>query len=146
MKPQIILIKQLSLVIRFLDSSVEIREKILGFPHCDFRLSGKALAETVLNGIANLTLDIYNCRGQGPDGASSVSGYVNGLFAQILFINGKAKYNHRHSHRLNLVVAESCNIQIVWNILDQIKELSYFFNYSESCQKILDFFLLELGA
>ena len=70
--------EQLSLVTRFVDGSGEIREECLGFLHCDLGLSGKALAETVLNGIANFTLDIQNCRGQGYDGASSVSGYING--------------------------------------------------------------------
>ena len=63
--------EQLSLVIRFLDGSGEIREEFLGFLHCELGLSGKALAERVLNGIANLTLDIHNCRGQGYDGASA---------------------------------------------------------------------------
>ena len=130
--------KQLSLVIRFVDGTGEMREGFLGFLHCDLGLSGKALAGTVLNGIAYLTLDIWNCDGQGYDGASSVSGYINGLSAQILRINEKAIYTHCHSHRLNLVVAASCNIQIVRNVLDQIKELSYFFNYSEPRQKILD--------
>ena len=130
--------EQLFLVIGFVDGSGEIREEFLGFLHCDLGLSGKALAETVLNGIANLTLDIQNCRGQGYDGASSVSGYINGLSAQILCINEKAIYTHCYSHRLNLVVAASCNIKIVRNVLDQIKELSFFFNYSEPRQKILD--------
>ena len=100
----------------------------MGFLHCELCLSGKALAETVLNGVANLTLDIHNCRGQRYDGASSVSGYINDLSAQIFRINEKAIYTHCHSHRLNLVVAASCNIQVVRNVLDQIKELSYFFN------------------
>ena len=45
--------EQLSLVIRFVDGSGEIREEFLGFLHCDLGLSGKALAETVLNGITN---------------------------------------------------------------------------------------------
>ena len=130
--------EQLSLVIRSVDGSGEIREEFLGFLHCDLGLSGKGLAETVLNSIANLTLDIQNCCGQGYDGASSISGYNNGLSAQILRINEKAIYTHCRSHRLNLVVAASCNIQIVRNVLDQIKELSYFFNYSVPRQKILD--------
>ena len=95
--------EQLSLVIRFVDGSSEIREEFLRFLRCDLGLCGKALAETVLNDIANLTLDIQNCRGQEYDGASSVSGYINGLSAQILCINEKAIYTHCHSHRLNLV-------------------------------------------
>ena len=118
--------EQLSLVIRFVDGSGEIREEFLGFLYCKLGLSGEALAETVLNGIANLTLDIHSCRGQGYDGVSSVSSYINGLSAQILRINEKAIYTHCHSHRL--VVAASCNIQVVRNVLDHMKELSYFFN------------------
>ena len=110
---------------------------MFGFLHCELGFSGKALAETVLSGIANLTLDIHNCRGHGYDGASPVSGYINGLSAQILRINEKTMYTHCHSHRLNLAVAASCNIQIVRNVLEQIKELSYFFNHSELRQKKL---------
>ena len=34
--------------------------------------------------------------------------------------------------------SEVSYIQVVRNVLDQIKELSYFFNYSEPRQKILD--------
>ena len=59
--------EQLSLVIRFVNASGEIIEEFWGFLHCDIGLSGKTLAETVLNGITNLTLDMQNCRGQGYD-------------------------------------------------------------------------------
>ena len=57
--------EQLSLVIRFFDGSGEMREDFLCFLRCELRLSGKALPKTVLNGIANLTLVIHNCRGHG---------------------------------------------------------------------------------
>ena len=57
--------EQLSLVIRFVDGSGEMREDFLCFLRCELRLSGKALPKTVLNGIANLTLVIHNCRGHG---------------------------------------------------------------------------------
>ena len=53
-------------------------------------LYGKGLDETVLNGFANSTLDIRNCRGQEYNGASSVSGYINSLSPQVLYINKKA--------------------------------------------------------
>ena len=107
-----------------MDGGGEIREEFLGFLHCELDFSGEALAETVLNGIANFTLDIHNCRGQRYDGGSSVSGYMNGLSDLILRIDEEAIYTHCHSHHLNLVVAASCNIQIVRNVLDHIKELS----------------------
>ena len=97
--------------------------------------------EIVFNGIKNLILDIHNCSGQSYDRASSVSGYINGLSAHIFCINEKAIYTHCHSHWLNLMVATSYNIQIVWDVLDQIKELSYFFNCSEPRQNILDVYV-----
>ena len=59
--------EQLSLAIRFVDGSGEIREEFWEFLHCDFGLSGKTLAGTVLNGITNLTLDKQSCRGQRYD-------------------------------------------------------------------------------
>ena len=123
--------EKLSLVIRYGDSDCVIREEFLGFLHCDLGLSGKALAETVLGGLIDLGLDIRNCCGQGYDGAAAVSGHINGLSAHICKINNKAIYTHCHSHRLNLVIGASCNIQCVRNVFDQIKEISYFFKFSE---------------
>ena len=128
----------MSLVLRFVDKDGEIREEFLVFLHCELGLTGIALAETILTEIGNLTLDINNCRGQGYDGAASVSGQINGLSAHILRINEKAVYIHCYRHQLNLVVAASCSIQYVRKVLDEIKELSFFFSFSEPCQKILD--------
>ena len=58
--------------------AIYYKEEVLGFLHCDLRLSGKALPETVLGGLINLGLDISNCRGQGYDGAAAISGHING--------------------------------------------------------------------
>ena len=55
--------EQLSLVIRSVDGSSAMREEFLGFLRCDLGLSWKALAETVLNGIGSIALDIHNCHG-----------------------------------------------------------------------------------
>ena len=53
-------------------------------------------------------------------------------------INKKAIYTHCQSHRLNLSICSSCSVQMVRNVLEQIKELSYFFNLSETRQLILE--------
>ena len=124
--------EQLSLVIRYVDGDCVIREEFLGFLYCGLGLSGKALAETVLDG-----LNFRNCSGQGYDGAAAFSGHINGLSANICKINSKAIYTYCHSHCLNLVIGASCNIQCVRNVFDQIKEISYFFKFSEHQQKIL---------
>ena len=93
-------------------------------------MSGKALAETVLGGLIDLGLYIRNCRGQGYDEAAAVFEHNNGLSAHIFKINDEAIYTHCHSHRLNLVIGASCNIQSVRNIFGKIKEISYFFKFS----------------
>ena len=106
--------------------------------HCELSLSGKALAETILTEIGNLTLDINNCWGQGYDGAVSVSGHINSLSTHRHRISEKAVHTHCHSHWLNVVVAASCNIQYVRNVIDQSKHLSFFFTFSEPRHKMLD--------
>ena len=77
--------EQLSLVIRFVNGSGTMREELLGSLRFNLGLSWKTLAETVLNGIANLALDIHIFGGQGYDEASSVSGYINGVYANYLY-------------------------------------------------------------
>ena len=55
-----------------------------------------------------------------------------------IFVKLTVKQHMRcHSHRLNLVIGSSCNIQCVRNVFDQIKEISYFFKFSEPHQKML---------
>ena len=49
-------------MIRSVDGSGAMREEFLGFLLCNLGLSWKALAETVLNGIASLALDVHICR------------------------------------------------------------------------------------
>ena len=72
-----------------------------------------------------------DCRGQGYDGAGAVAGHINGLSAHILQINSKAIYTHCH-------VSASCNFQTVRNVFDKIKEISYFFNFSETRRLVLE--------
>ena len=129
--------EQLSLVIRYVDSYCVVKEEFLGLLYCHLGLSGKALAETVLGGLVNLVLDNRNCCGQGYDGAAAVPGHINGLSAHICKNNSKARHTHCHSHRFNLVIGASCNIQCVQRAFDQIKEISYFFKFSEPRRKML---------
>ena len=129
--------EQMSLVLRSVDKDFDVREEFFGFLHCKSGLSGKALSETLLGAISELKLDINDCRGQGYDGAAAVSGSKNGMAAHIIKENPKAIYTHCFSHRLNLSICKTCKIQSVANIMEQIKELSYFFNFSEPRQLLL---------
>ena len=127
----------MSLVLRFVDKNFDVQEEFLGILHCKSGLSGKALSETLLGAISELKLDINDCRGQGYDGAAAVSGSKNGMAAHIIKENPKAIYTHCFSHRLNLSICKTCKIQSVANIMEQIKELSNFFNFSVPRQLLL---------
>ena len=59
------------------------------------------------------------------------------MAAHIIKENPKTIYAHCFSHRPNLSICKTCKIQIVANIMEQIKELSYFFNFSEATQLLL---------
>ncbi|XP_065645795.1 52 kDa repressor of the inhibitor of the protein kinase-like [Hydra vulgaris] len=111
--------EQMSLIIRFIDSSFDVREEVMGFLHCKYGLSGEALCKTILLCLKDYSLDISNCRGQGYDGAGSVVGHIKGLAKRIKDYNDKAVYTHCFSHRLNLSVANSCKLQEVRNMMEQ---------------------------
>ena len=118
--------EQMSLVLRNVDKKNKIREDFVQFIHCDEGLSGSDLSEVRLKKISFFGLDINNCGGQGYDGAGAVSAKRKGLSAHILRLNEKAIYTHCHSHRLNLYISKSCSIQSARNVLEQIKEISYY--------------------
>ena len=47
------------------------------------------------------------------DRAGNMAGTKSGVSSRILKLNDKALYAHRFNHRLNLVIAKSCNFQKV---------------------------------
>ena len=59
------------------------------------------------------------------------------MAAHVIKENPKATYTHCFSQRLNLSICKSCKLQNVANIMEQIKELSYFFNFLEPRQLLL---------
>ena len=55
----------------------------------------------------------------------------NGVPCRILKLNDKALYVHCFNHWFNLVVAKSCNIQKVQNLMGIIKEISFFQSFAK---------------
>ena len=124
--------EQLSLVLRFVDSGMNVREEFICFLHCKWGLSGQNLAKLILEALDELTLSIDNCRGQGYDGAGSVAGHINGLAAHILRVNPKALYTHCYSHRLNLSVCDTLSIIEVNKMLKHVGQAANFINISQT--------------
>ena len=120
----------MSLVLRFVDKEINIREEFIAFLYCKWRLSGAQLCRQILDALKDLTLSIEDCRGQGYDGAGP--GHINGLSAHILKLNSKALYTHCYSHRLNLSVCGSLAIVEVKNMLKHVNEVSQFIKISQT--------------
>ena len=54
-----------------------------------------------------MNVQLTNCRGQGYDGVSNMSGSRNGVATQIAREENRALYVHCFGHALNLVVADT---------------------------------------
>ena len=129
--------EQMSFVIRFVDKSCEIREESIQFLECESGTSGQELYLKIVNVIGDLGLEIGNLREQGYDGADNMAGKKSGVSSKMLKLNVKALYVHCLNHRSNLVIAKSCNIQKVRNLIGIIKEISHFFNLSPKREQFL---------
>ena len=74
----------------------------------------------------NLGLFLSTLRGQGYDGASTMSGSKTGLQARIRECQPKALYTHCAGHSFNLAIMNSCSIPCNRNCIDQIKNFTLF--------------------
>ena len=130
--------------LRFVDEENNIREDFIRFIHCKNGMRGEKLSKVITSTVDNLSLDIRYCRGQGYDGAGAVAGHINGCSAHILRLNKKTLYCHCFSHRLNLIICNSCTVREVRNMMDQIKDISYFLNLSQPRQQMLEIAIKSL--
>ena len=105
----------------------ESQERILQFIEWDTELSGNALNDKIINLITQkLQPDLQDCRGQCYDGAGNMAGKVPRVSSRVLSVNPLALYTHCSSHRLNLCVASSCQIQSVRNMMENVTKLCNF--------------------
>ena len=137
--------EQMPIVIRYVDSSKEINERFIKYVECEEGVTGEALAKYVEETLAEVGLPLGNCRGQGYDGASSMSSKARGVSGRILRKNPKALYVHCSSHRLNLVVAKACTLPVVRNMLGQAKKIASFFSSSPKRGQYLSTKMEEYG-
>lgn len=121
-------IEQFSLCARYFDSTDKIiHEDFLKFvPVHD--VSGRALADTIINELKSLNIDIKHLRGQGYDGAATMSGKFNGVATLIKNKYPTALYIHCSSHNLNLSISYSCNLPQIRNTMGTIESIYLFFN------------------
>ncbi|XP_066917208.1 52 kDa repressor of the inhibitor of the protein kinase-like [Clytia hemisphaerica] len=75
--------EQMPIIFRFIDKSNTIREVFVKMAECVSGVSGKAIAKTILESVKSVNLDMESCRGQGYDGAGSMSGKISGAATRI---------------------------------------------------------------
>ena len=98
--------EQMSLVLRYVASNLDVQEDFISFVHYENGFTGKNLASVLIK-IDSLGLEIENCRSQAYNGARNVAGPKSGLAAEITGLSRKALYMHCFNHRLNLSVANT---------------------------------------
>ena len=125
------------MVIRFLDSTKTVREEFVGFYLCEDGTTGAAIKDLIIGAVADLGLSMDDCRGQCYDGAGNMSGRLNGASSLIRAEHDKAIYVHCMNHRLNLCVADTCQLPLVRNMMDVVRKISEFFDNSPKRQQHL---------
>lgn len=131
--PDISHMEQISYVIRSVDISEAgcyVEENFLGFLHFDLK-KGQDISNLIVEQLKADGLDIQNCRGQGYDNGSNMSGAYKGVQARIKEINPKAIFVPCAAHSLNLVGQNSATKVLPAKlILGQIQSLYNFFSGS----------------
>ena len=104
--------EQLRLCVRFLDETDgqhRIREEFLQF-QAVINLTGEGLSAAIINSLLAYGLDLSMMVGQGYDGASSMSGCVNGVQTKVRETASLATCVHCFSRVLSLVLNTACSV------------------------------------
>ena len=129
--------EQMAICVRFVDSVNDIREEFLQFSRLA-RITGKHIAEEIVKSLEDLGIPVEDMRGQGYDGASNMSSQRVGVQARIREKSPLATYIHCSGHYLNLVIAHSCALPEVRNVLDKLKNSCRFFQKSPKRNGLLE--------
>uniref|UniRef100_A0A2H8TYH1 Zinc finger MYM-type protein 1 n=2 Tax=Melanaphis sacchari TaxID=742174 RepID=A0A2H8TYH1_9HEMI len=129
--------EQLTLCVRYVHfGQKKLREDFLQFIEVK-DVSGKALADTILNNLQSMGIETKYLVGQGYDGAASMSGIFNGTQAYIRTKHPMALYIHCSSHCLNLAISSSCKIPDIRNCMGTMQTICNFFSYPKRSNVLL---------
>lgn len=126
----------MSIGLRFIDIDTDnIVEAFLMLTDlCD--VTAKGLTDSLLSGANTMKLRMEKCRGIGLDGARVMSGRKSGVSAMVREKFPLVTYVHCFSHRLNLVIGESCKVKQITLCLGTIKSI---YNFLNSPKKQVEF-------
>ena len=88
----------------------DVNETFISFVEVE-RITGKVLANTILQCLESWGLSPSDLRGQCYDGGSNMAGVRSGCRAVVQTQAPRAIYVHSAAHRPKLVVVSACKIQ-----------------------------------
>ena len=105
-------VEHLPICIRFVDSECKIREELVFFIGLK-RVRACDIADAIITPLKSLGLSLSNLRGQGYDGAATMSGAKSGVRACIDQQQPKAVYTHYAGHSFNLAIKILVLVQLL---------------------------------
>ena len=127
--------EQLTVSLRYVHPNTRrIEERFVAFSECVTGVSGKAIADRILQLFSNWQLSGSYLVGQTYDGAGAMAGKNKGAAARIQEIFPKAVYTHCAAHALNLCVMKCCSIAEIRNTMDTADSVCRFFSNSPKRQ------------
>uniref|UniRef100_A0A8C5Q7S8 HAT C-terminal dimerisation domain-containing protein n=1 Tax=Leptobrachium leishanense TaxID=445787 RepID=A0A8C5Q7S8_9ANUR len=110
--------------------SVTVNEAFLGFHAIEDQRAAE-IEHNIVACVESKGLDLSKCRGQGYDGAATMSGVYSGVQARIAKREKNALYVHCAAHNLNLVIQDAvADIAEVTSFFDVVHNLYTFFGES----------------
>ena len=115
--------EQLSICLRYVDETVTVHERFLGFWPVK-ETDGESLHNFLKDVLKELGIPVCMMRAQCYDGAANMRGRYKGVSTRFLQDESRAIYIHCHAHVLNLTLAKaSTSVQDVRNILGVVDSL-----------------------
>lgn len=136
--------EQSTFILRYVlecNSSFVVKERFLAFVDYN-KKSGQDIADMIISELVKHNIPLEDCRGQGYDNGSNMSGKFKGAQAIIAKCNPLAKFSNCGAHSLNLCgmnAAECCNDVITF--FGMVQKLYNFFAHSPQRWEILQTYI-----
>lgn len=123
-------VEQTTFILRYVSLSAygmfEVQERFLKFIDCN-KKTGADIATLILDTLKDHSINVNDCRGQGYDNGSNMSGKYEGAQAHVLRVNSLAIFSPCACHSLNLCgahAAECCpEVQTYFGIVQKLYNL-----------------------
>ena len=95
------------------------------------------ISDGIVNSLEGLGLSLSELRGQGYNGASTMSGEKSGVQRLLQNKQPKAIHTHCAGHSLNLAIISSCSVPAISNYIERVKSLTLWIKSSPKRESLL---------